>query len=69
MVDIQVARQAYKRFEISAVALIHEVDIPPDGLSRIRGNKKLEYLMCTAVDKTPILQWIYREGLQSTTSW
>lgn len=69
MVKIQGAIHLYKRSEIFEMGLIIETDSHADDPRKTRDNKKLESLIRIALNKTPILQWIDRQGFQLSNFW
>lgn len=66
MIDVSAARQAYRRFEISAVGLVRGEDNPADALSKIAGNQALRRVLVDGMDETPVVLWIERTAVQSS---
>lgn len=51
-------REAYHRFEIDRVGLVHGEHNPADVLSKLKHDCVFEILFITEVDDTPIEEWI-----------
>ena len=60
MIDVAAARESYTRFEISNIGLVRGDVNPADALTKPNFGKPLTTILKTAIDETPITQWIHR---------
>lgn len=62
MVEIMAVRQAYRRFETTAIRLVRGEDNQADELSKIKDKSALRRLFAKEKDHTKVVQWIERNG-------
>lgn len=67
MIDIKCAREAYKKFEVSAIGLVRRELNLADGLTKENDNGVLDMLLHTGVDITEVELWIER-NIDATNS-
>lgn len=64
MIYIIAACHSYRRSKIFGIAMIRGEDNPPECLSKVICNGKLEHLMKIGVDGTPAQQWNQRQVIE-----
>lgn len=62
MIDVQAAREAYQKLEISDIGHISGPDNPADGLTKPQPCPALTKLLTTGIADHPINQWVIRNN-------
>lgn len=61
MADVVAARHLYKRFDITAVAIVRRFDNPSDSIGKVRFYEALMSLIDSAVNKMPDVEFVDRD--------
>lgn len=64
MIDIEAARQAYGKQEISDIGWIRSEDNPADGLTKPAQGASLEKILDSGTIDVPVQQWVVRTPLR-----